>query len=138
MNERIEYLKLFYDPHCALCRDFKKWVESQAAYFPVIFVPYTSDQALREFPRLLELRGDEEIIAISNQGYYQGAEAWVMTLYALEEYREMALQLANPAMMKKVKPFCHWLSKNRRKISTLLEWFEGGEEKVECEGSCKV
>ncbi len=138
MNPSIHYLKLFYDPYCGLCRDFKKWVEDHPAYFPVSFVPYNSEEALKIFPRLYEYRGDEEIIALSDHGYYQGAEAWIMTLYALKDYREIAMKFAHPAMIKKVKPFCHWVSKNRKKISSVLEWFESEEEVVSCEGNCRI
>ena len=51
---------------------------------------------------------------------WQGAAAWVTCLWALREYREWSLRLANPGMQQINRRVVHWISSNRISLSHLL------------------
>ena len=60
-------------------------------------------------------------------GVYRGADAWIMCLYALVEYREWALRLSAPAL----KPFARGafalVSASRKQVSSWLHLAPEGE-----------
>ena len=51
---------------------------------------------------------------------WQGAGAWVMCLWALEEYRAWSARLAAPAMQAVAGKIVHWISGNRIGLSRLM------------------
>jgi len=58
---------------------------------------------------------------ISDEGaVYRGAHAWIMCLWALENYREHAQRLAHPAYCRSQKLVCELLSRNRFFLSDAL------------------
>ena len=93
----------------------------QAAYLRLEFLPYDSAQALQRCPDLPNLRADQEIVVMGDDGsLWQGAGAWVTCLWALREYREWSLRLASPAMQQIARRVVHWISSNRIGLSHLL------------------
>lgn len=114
-------LTIFYDARCGLCSRFRRWMLEQAAYVRLEFLPYDSAQALHRCPDLPNLRADQEIVVMSDDGsLWQGAGAWVTCLWALREYREWSLRLASPAMQQIARRVVHWISSNRIGLSHLL------------------
>ena len=114
-------LTIFYDAACGICTGFRRWMQEQPAYVALDFVPYDSPEALRRCPGLPDMRADEEIVVMGDEGsLWQGAAAWVMCLWALREYREWSARLASPAMMAAARRIVHWISGNRIGISRLL------------------
>ena len=53
-------------------------------------------------------------------GVYRGGHAWIMCLYALEDYREWADRLASPALLPLARQGFAMLSKQRGRISRWL------------------
>jgi len=52
------------------------------------------------FPGIDALKPGEQLLVISDEGaVYRGAHAWIMCLWALENYREHAQRLAHPALL---------------------------------------
>ncbi len=93
-------LYILYDPRCGLCSWARCWLARQPAYFELTFVPAGSEQAVRLFPGLTRLGEVEELVVISDDGaVYRDSRAWIMSLYALEDYRELALRLAHPLLL---------------------------------------
>jgi predicted DCC family thiol-disulfide oxidoreductase YuxK len=114
-------LTIFYDARCGLCSRFRRWMLDQAAYVRLNFLPYDSPQALRLCPDLPNLRPDQEIVVMGDDGsLWQGAGAWVTCLWALREYREWSLRLASPTLQPIARKAVHWISTNRIGLSTLL------------------
>jgi len=72
----------------------------QPAFVPLIFVALQSNEAQRRFPGVDALKPGEQLLVISDQGaVYRGADAWIMCLWALENYREHAQRLAHPVLL---------------------------------------
>jgi predicted DCC family thiol-disulfide oxidoreductase YuxK len=94
-------LTVLYDARCSLCAFLKQWLVRQAQLVPLRFVPAGSEEAARRFPRLDHRATLGEITVVGDAGQvYQGAAAWVVTLWALREYRALAHRLSTPAGAK--------------------------------------
>lgn len=114
-------LTIFYDARCGVCSRFRRWMLEQPAYVRLNFVPYDSPQARQLCPDLPNLRADQEIVVMGDDGsLWQGAAAWVTCLWALRDYREWSLRLATPAMLGLARKVVHWISSNRISLSNLL------------------
>lgn len=114
-------LTVFYDAHCGLCSQFRKWMLGQAAYVRLEFLPFDSPGALARCPALPHLGADREIVVMSDDGsLWQGASAWVTCLWALREYREWSLRLASPGLLGMAKRVVCWISSHRISLSHLL------------------
>ena len=96
----MERLYVLYDSRCGLCSWAKRWLLRQPAFLDLKFIPAGSPLAARLFPGLSR-PGDppEELVVVSDQGgVYRDASAWIMCLFALEEYREWAGRLTHPLL----------------------------------------
>src|ERR1700730_13998400 len=93
-----EKLWVIYDGHCGFCVACRRWLETQHALVPLEFLPLSSPEVRRLFPELAIPEKVDEPIVISDQGaVYRGSSAWILCLWALEEYRDLAGRLASPA-----------------------------------------
>lgn len=114
-------LTLFYDARCGLCSQVRQWLLGQPAYVRLEFVSYDSPEAARRFPAIRHMRADQEIVVMSDTGdVWQGAAAWVMCLWALEEYRAWSARLATPSMQAIARTVVHWISSHRIGLSRLM------------------
>jgi hypothetical protein len=93
----------------------------QAAFVPLVFIAFQSDEAHRRFPGIDALKPEEQLLVISDEGaVYRGANAWIMCLWALENYREHTQRLGHPALLPLAKLVCQLLSRNRFFLSAVL------------------
>jgi hypothetical protein len=104
---------------CALrCRN---WLMKQPAFVSLVFIALQSHEAQRRFPGIDALKPGEQLLVISDEGaVYRGANAWIMCLLALENYREHAQRLAHPVLLPLAKAACELLSRNRFFLSDIL------------------
>ena len=117
----MKTLYVFYDGECGLCRRCREWLAAQAAYLPLEFHPFQSEEARRLCPDLLQFQPDQQLIVLSDEGgIYAGDQAWLMCLYALREYRGWASTLATPALRPLAQRLCLLISHNRLALSQLL------------------
>lgn len=125
----MKKLYILYDSQCELCRRCRVWLGRQPAFVPLVFVPLQSPEAACRFPALSELHAEEEIVVIDDAGaVWQGGAAWVMCLWALQEYREWSQRLAHPALLSLARRLCEVVSANRYKISHWLRKAQSHEE----------
>ena len=117
----MKTLTLFYDARCGLCSELRKWLAAQPAYVGLEFVPYDSAEAARRLPGIQKLGADQEIVVMADTGeVWQGAGAWVMCLWALQDYREWSARLAGPGMQGLARKVVQWVSRNRLSLSRWL------------------
>src|SRR5262245_43594908 len=117
----MTYLYVLFDADCELCVRCRNWLAQQPAYVPLVFIGFQSDEARRRFPGIDDLRPGEQLLAISHEGdVYRGTQAWIMCLWALENYREHAQRLAHPALLPLARTVCELLSRNRFFLSDIL------------------
>jgi predicted DCC family thiol-disulfide oxidoreductase YuxK len=114
----MQRLYILYDPRCGLCSWARRWLARQPAYLDLTFVPAGSERALQLFPGLTRPGEVDELVIVSDDGaVYRDSRAWIMSLYALEDYREWALRLAHPLLLPLARQAFALLSKHRRRIS---------------------
>jgi predicted DCC family thiol-disulfide oxidoreductase YuxK len=117
----MERLTVLYDAGCGLCTGARRWLERQRALVPLDFVPAGSEAARQRFPGLSQADPPEELVVVDDEGgVYRGDPAWILCLYALEEYREWSFRLAGPGLGGLARAAFAWISHNRREISRRL------------------
>jgi hypothetical protein len=94
----------------------------QPALIELSFIPAGSELSRRLFPGLSQAGEPyEELVVVSEQGgVYRGGNAWIMCLFALEEYRDWANRLAHPLLLPLARHAFALLSKQRSRISRWL------------------
>jgi len=117
----MKSLYVLFDAECELCVRCRNWLAQQPVFVPLVFIAFQSDEAQRRFFGIDALKPGEQLLVISDEGaVYRGAHAWIMCLWALENYREHAQKLAHPVLLPLAKAVCELLSRNRFFLSDAL------------------
>jgi predicted DCC family thiol-disulfide oxidoreductase YuxK len=117
----MEKLYVLYDPKCELCARLKDWLLAQRSWLGLAMVPAGSERAQRMFPELDKVATCNDLVVISDEGHvYLNNSAWIMALYALEDYRDWACRLAHPMVAPFARQAFAMISKNRHAISRWL------------------
>ncbi|HEX3091204.1 MAG TPA: DCC1-like thiol-disulfide oxidoreductase family protein [Candidatus Angelobacter sp.] len=117
----MEKLYVLYDPKCELCERLKDWLLVQRTWLGLCMVPAGCEKAQKMFPELETIATCNDLVVVSDDGQvYLNNSAWIMALYALEEYREWACRLAHPMVAPFVRQAFEMISKNRHAISRWL------------------
>ena len=117
----MQTLYVLYDPRCELCRRLKDWLLVQRSWVGLCMLPAGSDKAKKMFPALEEIAGENDLVVISDEGQvYLNDRAWIMALFALEEYRDWACRLAHPLLMPLARQAFAAVSRNRHALSRWL------------------
>lgn len=117
----MERLYVLYDDHCGLCRWARRWAMSQPKFMDLVFIAAGSEEAKRRFPSLSNPGAPEELIAAGDDGsVYRGSSAWIMCLYALEDYREWSLRLGRPLLRPLARAAFSLVSTERGRLSRWL------------------
>ncbi|ELS55723.1 thiol-disulfide oxidoreductase DCC family protein [Streptomyces viridochromogenes] len=94
----VRRLTVLYDGECSLCTYLRDWLVRQPQLVPLELVPAGSDEARRRHPGLDHGATLGEITVVGDAGQvYRGAGAWIVTLWALREYRPLAHRLSTPS-----------------------------------------
>jgi len=114
-------LTVLYDQKCALCQRAWIWLNAQRQYVRLEFIPAGSDLARSRFPELDHEATLQELTVIGDGGeVYLGVKAWLLCLWALRDYRAMALRWSAPERMELARRFVAWISRNRGTLSSVL------------------
>jgi len=143
----MQTLTVLYDERCNLCRGIRSWLEAQPAYVELRFVPAGSAEARQRFPQLDHTETTQEITAISDEGgVYIGANAWLICLWALQDYRAWSLRLSSPEMLPLARRIVIWVAQNRTRFGSraldeiLNDELVGatGDQFGDCDGECDL
>lgn len=94
----VRRLTVLYDPQCSLCAFVRDWLVKQPQLVPLELVPAGSEEARRRHPGLDHGATLDDITVVGDAGQvYQGAAAWIVTLWALREHRPLAHRLSTPS-----------------------------------------
>ncbi|MEU1480106.1 DCC1-like thiol-disulfide oxidoreductase family protein [Streptomyces sp. NPDC005760] len=94
----VRRLTVLYDAECALCAFVRDWLARQPQLVPLELVPAGSQEARHRYPELDHAATLEEITVVGDGGQvYRDTAAWIVTLWALREYRPLAHRLSTPA-----------------------------------------
>ena len=124
----MKSLYVLYDEKCELCKRLKNWILGQRPWMTLGLIPAGSEEARSKFPGLEHIAGKRDLVVVSDAGeVYLNNHAWIMCLYALEEYRDWALRLASPLLLPLAKQAFEALSRNR---ATISRWLQASEQEV--------
>lgn len=134
---------VFYDDACAFCVRCHRWLRAQAALVPLSFVPMRVGKAN---PKLFGLWATEsavdELVVLGPHGeVYQGPNAFIVCLWALDAYRELSFRLATPGLLPFARAAFRQLSKRRQDLAYWLNARDQdlaahltGQESESCDG----
>jgi predicted DCC family thiol-disulfide oxidoreductase YuxK len=124
----MQTLYVLYDSRCELCRRLKSWLQEQRQWLELRLVPAGSEEAKTLFPGLDQIASSEDLTVVGDDGsVYLNNRAWIMALWALEEYREWARRLAHPLLMPLARQAFDAVSKNRQVVS---RWLAGSPVEI--------
>ena len=114
-------LTVLYDATCGFCVKCRWWINLQPKYVEIEMLPAGGPDALARYPELNAPGFKEELLAIDDEGgVYRGTAAWLMCLWALEDYRDWAERLSTPVLRPLARGAFAALSAGRKKLS---KWF---------------
>ena len=117
----MKILHVFFDHRCGMCGRFRRWLEGQAQLVEIQFTSYHDPAAKQICPILDSLHPEEKLVVMADTGQvYQGETAWIMCLWALDNYRELSMTLARPRWLPLARRVCELVSTNRYVWSKLL------------------
>src|SRR5579862_9862891 len=83
-------ITIVYDGACGLCSRVKEWIGQQE---PLVQVRFAASGAFLQLPA-------GELAVVANTGeVWLGNHAWIVCLWALREYRDLAVQLTSPLLL---------------------------------------
>jgi predicted DCC family thiol-disulfide oxidoreductase YuxK len=113
-------LTVLYDARCGLCSAARRWLEGQRQLVPLELLPADGADARRRFPTLAAAE-PEELLVISDEGdVYRGSHAWIVCLWALDEYRDWSFRMAGPTLLPLARSVVAWISARRHRLSRAL------------------
>jgi predicted DCC family thiol-disulfide oxidoreductase YuxK len=116
----VRSLTVLYDARCGLCSNARRWLEGQPQIVPLELLPADSEEARRRYPTLAETE-PEELVVVSDEGdLYRGSHAWIVCLWALQDYREWSFRFAQPALLPLARGIVEWISTRRHRLSRAL------------------
>ena len=137
-TERVEKprsprsLIILFDPGCALCRRCRDWMLGENAQVKLEFVECTGAVARAHYGDIPWL-GDELVVVGDGGEVWAGSAAFLVCLWALEEWRDWSFRLSGPGFAPLAERFFLMVSAKRKTLSTFL-----GKGLV-CEGgTCKI
>lgn len=147
LSEEIKNVEVYYDGKCGMCCTFHEWINRQERANGIVFIPYQSEKAQRNFPMLNTLDPARQMIVRTDDNQiYRAAEAWVWCLWSCTNYRDVAKKFSSPKLLPHVQKLCSLLAANRLTLSKLF--FRGKSKEVaerihempdlECEDGCDL
>lgn len=113
-------LSVIYDPGCQVCIRSKRWMQWQPTFVDLEFVPSDSPEVARRWPGVPWV--GEELVVISDLGeVWVGPAAFIMCLWALEEWREWSYRLSAPTLGAISRVFFASLSKRRHALGRFFD-----------------
>ena len=113
----VTSITILYDASCGLCTRAKEWIVQQDPFIGIQFVAADSSDAHARFRRLPA----GELAVVANTGeVWLGNHAWIVCLWALRRYRDLAFRLTSPLLLLMAREAFAVVSKNRSALSHLL------------------
>jgi predicted DCC family thiol-disulfide oxidoreductase YuxK len=114
----VTSITIVYDAACGLCTRTKDWIREQTSLVRLQFVAAGSSEARRRYPQL----PDGELAVVADTGeVWLGNHAWIVCLWALRSYRDLALRLTSPLLVLMAREAFAVVSRNRSALSSMLK-----------------
>ncbi|MEA2749562.1 MAG: hypothetical protein QOI41_3705 [Myxococcales bacterium] len=115
----MERLTVLYDGTCALCVRCRDFLASSRTLVPLELLASQSRDARERYGSVPWL--GEELVVVSDEGdVWVGPAAFLVSMWALAEYREWSYRLSGPAFAPLAERFFVALSSRRKRIAGFL------------------
>jgi len=122
--QAVTSITVLYDATCGFCALAKDWIRKQSPLVGLTFLAAGSIEARRAFPQL----SPRELAVVADTGeVWFGNRAWIVCLWALRDYRDLAFRLTSPALLLMSREAFSAVSRNRLALSSLLRLRNGRE-----------
>lgn len=112
----MERLTVLYDGTCALCVRCRDFLASSRTLVPLELLSSQSRDARERYGSVPWL--GEELVVVSDEGdVWVGPAAFIVSMWALADYREWSYRLSGPAFAPLAERFFVALSSRRRRIA---------------------
>jgi predicted DCC family thiol-disulfide oxidoreductase YuxK len=116
----MKRLTVLYDEGCPICVRCHEWLAVQAAFVEMEFLGCGRPEAQRRYGKVPWLK--EELVVVSDDGaVWAGPAAFIMSLWALREWREWSYRLAGSALAPLAERFFKTISKRRKRLADLFD-----------------
>lgn len=113
----VRSITVVYDASCGLCTRLKDWIGRQVPLVGLGFVASGSVEARERFPLLST--GELAVVADTGEVWLRN-HAWIVCLWALRDYRDLAVRLTSPLLLLLAREAFAVVSSNRSALSSLL------------------
>lgn len=103
----MKNLKVYFDGRCGLCVAMVRWLDRQRQLVPLHCLPKQA--------------GVDDLVVVADSGeYWRGDSAWLMVLWALDDYRQWSYRLGSPTLLPLARQMFATISQNRHQAAM---WF---------------
>ena len=113
----VTSIAVVYDAACGLCTRLKAWIAGQVPLVRLRFIAAGSPEARQSFPQLPP--GELAVVADTGE-VWLGNRAWIVCLWALRDYRDLAVRLTSPLLLLLAREAFSAVSSNRAVLSSML------------------
>jgi predicted DCC family thiol-disulfide oxidoreductase YuxK len=115
----MQRLTILYDEQCPICVRCRDWLAVQPAFVALDFLGCRTDEAAARYGAVPWLR--EELVVVSDEGdVWAGPAAFLVSLWALQDWREWSYRLSGPLFAPLAQRFFESISKNRKDLARRL------------------
>jgi predicted DCC family thiol-disulfide oxidoreductase YuxK len=116
----MKKITVLYDASCRVCVRCRAWMEHRRSYVEIEFLPCCSAAARARYGKVPWL--GEELVVVGDGGeVWAGPAAFLVCLWALEDFREWSYRLSGPELAPLAEKFFAVVSSQRRWVTSLLE-----------------
>jgi predicted DCC family thiol-disulfide oxidoreductase YuxK len=117
----VNALCVLYDETCGFCCECARRIAAKRHRVPVHCLPRQAPEVKAAFGDFDKAGTKPELIVIDDDGgIYRDADAWIITLWALEGYQRWATRMARPSLKPFARALFEVVSSNRHAFSKLL------------------
>jgi predicted DCC family thiol-disulfide oxidoreductase YuxK len=128
----MQAIHVLYDETCGFCCRCAEWLARQSSFVPLYCWPAGHAETHRAFP--IAALGKQELVVVDDEGgVYRDTDAWLMTLWALTEWREWSLRLSGGSLKPMARQLFQLASSWRHGLSRLLRLSPDAEVKEQLE-----
>src|SRR5690242_18190850 len=110
-------ITILYDSGCGICTRTREWIAKQEALVRIRFLASGSSEATHDYPQLPA--GDLAVVGNTGE-VWLGNHAWIVCLWALRGYRDLAFRLTSPFLLPMAREAFALVSRNRAALSAML------------------
>jgi len=113
-------LVILYDAACAACVRCRELIEEHDALVPIRFVSCRSHEARVRYRAIPFLVHELVVVDDASGAWWAGPAAFVMTLWALAPWRDLAELLTTPLLAPLAEALFAWMSAHRASLGWMI------------------